>query len=249
MLVSRTESKLKELSRELELRWDGHKNKILAMDYTSATDADFDRLADTVADLDVGILINNVGQSHSIPTSFLDTEVDVVKNIITVNCIGTLRTTKIIAPKLVQRKKGLILTMGTMGGWTPTPFLATYSGSKAFLQQWSTSLASELKPAGVDVYLVLGYLIVGAMSKVRRPRLMVPMPKPWVKAALGKVGNVTGAVANTYNPWWTHALLQWVVENTLGAGHPFVVKTNGDAHIAIRKAALRKAEREAKKAR
>ncbi|KIH89865.1 beta-keto reductase [Sporothrix brasiliensis 5110] len=247
VLVSRTQSKLDDLAAALEAKHADLKTKVLAMDYAKNDDSDYVRLADLVRGLDVGILINNVGQSHSIPVSFLDTAPEELENIVTINCLGTLKTTKAILPGLVQRKKGLVLTMGSFGGWLPTPYLATYSGSKAFLQHWNTSLAAEVKPSGVDAYLVLSYLVVSAMSKVRRPSLLIPTPDAFVRAALGKVGRGWQAFAATYTPFWTHALVQHVVENTVGVGHHLAVWYNLVMHQDIRRRALRKAAREAKK--
>ncbi|KAK4099715.1 NAD(P)-binding protein [Parathielavia hyrcaniae] len=248
VLVSRTQSKLDTLARELSLRWSGLQTKTLAMDYSQDNDADYERLAQLLEGLDVGILINNVGQSHSIPVSFLETPRDELQNIVTINCLGTLKTTRVVAPILTKRKRGLILTMGSFAGAMPTPYLATYSGSKAFLQHWNTSLASELQPQGVDVYLVLSYLVTTAMSKVRRTSLLIPNPTQFVRSALGKIGRGgTENFPNTYTPWWSHNAFKWVVENTVGTTGAVTVWINKRMHVDIRNRALRKAAREAKK--
>ncbi|KAI9651295.1 hypothetical protein NHQ30_001333 [Ciborinia camelliae] len=252
VLISRTESKLQTLASEIQTKYAGSKiqTKILPMDFAANRDEDYARLKALVDGLDVGILVNNVGQSHSIPVPFIQTPKEEMRDIITINCIGTLRVTQIVAPGMVQRKRGLILTMGSFGGWLPTPLLATYSGSKAFLQQWSTSLGSELKGTGVDVELVLSYLVTTAMSKIRRPSLFIPNPRNFVKNTLAKVGRSGGAqkMAYTSTPYWGHALMQWWLENTLGVGRPFVVHQNKSMHQDIRTRALKKAERDAKKA-
>ncbi|ROW01076.1 hypothetical protein VSDG_02863 [Cytospora chrysosperma] len=243
VLVSRTQSKLEALAQELKVE-----TKILAMDYSKDDASDYDRLAELVNGLDIAILINNVGQSHSIPVPFIETDKKELQDIVTINCLGTLKTTQIIAPGMAQRKRGLILTMGSFGGWMPIPYLATYSGSKAFLQHWSTALAGELKPSNVDVYLVLSYLVVSAMSKIRRPSAMIPTPKPFVRATLGKIGlGGTQNIAYTYTPWWSHAIMQWWVEKTIGFGSKLGLGFNLKAHKDIRVRALRKAAREAKK--
>ena len=247
VLVSRTESKLKTLARELELRWTGHQNKILAMDFSKDADEDYQRLAELTKGLDIGVLINNVGQSHSIPVSFLDTPGQELQNIVTINCLATLKVTQVVAPIMAARKqRGLILTMGSFAGWIPTPYLATYSGSKAFLQHWSSSLAAELKPKKIDVELCLSYLVTTAMSKVRRTSMLIPNPKQWVRSALGNIGVGGQYYAYTYTPYWSHALVLWVVENTIGAGNSWGIWYNLIMHIDIRKRALRKAERLAK---
>lgn len=250
VLVSRTLAKLEALAKDLEQRFAGSglQTKTLAMDFSRDDDADYERLARLIGGLDVGILVNNVGQSHSIPVPFLQTERAELQSIVTINCLGTLKTTQVVAPAMAARGSGLVLTMGSFGGWMPSPFLATYSGSKAFLQQWSSALAEELRPQGVDVYLVLSYLVVSAMSKVRRPSVLIPAAKPFVHAALAKVGcGGTQANAYSYTPWWSHAIFQWVVENTIGAGARFGIWYNLKMHVDIRNRALRKAAREAKK--
>lgn len=219
------------------------------MDFAKNDDGDYAKLKALVDGLDVGILVNNVGQSHSIPVPFILTPKEEVKDIITINCTSTLKVTQLIAPGMVQRKRGLILTMGSFGGLGPTPLLATYSGSKAFLQQWSTALGGELKGTGVEVEFVLSYLVTTAMSKIRKTSLFIPNPRNFVKAVLGKVGRSGGAqkIAYTSTPFWGHALMQWWIENTFGFGSEFVIGQNRQMHEQIRKRALRKAEREAKK--
>ena len=250
VLVSRTLSKLESLAEELEEKYASKKiqTKVYAMDFAQDNDADYEGLQKLIKGLDIAILINNVGQSHSIPVPFLETPKDELQSIVTINCLGTLKITQIVAPVLKQRKKGLILTMGSFGGWTPTAYLATYSGSKAFLQQWSNALAAELADDNVDVYLVLSHLVTTAMSKIRRPSLLIPNARNFVKAALGKVGLGSYQTApNTYTPWWSHSFMLWLIENVPGVNSPVTIWYNKKMHLNIRKRALRKREREAKK--
>ncbi|ETS82950.1 3-ketoacyl-CoA reductase [Pestalotiopsis fici W106-1] len=248
VLVSRTQSKLEAIAKELESKHSGLQTKILAMDFSADRDEDYEALKQLIDGLDVGILINNVGQSHSIPVPFLLTEKKEMQDIVTINCLGTLKVTQAVAPGMQSRKKGLILTMGSFGGWAPIPYLATYSGSKAFLQHWSSALAAELKPSNIDVQLCLSHLVTTAMSKIRRPNLIVPSPRPFVKAALGKIGRGGWQfMPDTYTPWWSHAVMGWAVETFLGVGNRLLRSYNVSTHIDIRNRALRKAAREAKK--
>ncbi|CAM1503112.1 Fc.00g078880.m01.CDS01 [Cosmosporella sp. VM-42] len=250
VLVSRTLSKLEALATEIEQKYPGKglQFKVLAMDFSQNNNEDYERLSELIQGLDIGILINNVGQSHSIPVPFLETPKQELQNIVVINCLGTLKVTQVVAPIMKARRNGLILTMGSFGGWTPTPLLATYSGSKAFLQQWSNALASELSDDNVDVYLVLSHLVTTAMSKIRRPSLLVPNARNFVKAALGKVGLGDFQTApNTYTPWWSHAFMLWFVENIPGVNSPVTIWYNKKMHVDIRQRALRKQAREAKK--
>jgi len=219
------------------------------MDFAANADADYARLKALVDSLDVAVLINNVGKSHDIPVPFTLTPEHEIRDIITVNCTATLRVTQLVAAGMAQRRRGLILTMGSFGGLLPTPLLATYSGSKAFLQQWSTALGSELAPKGVTVELVQSYLVTSAMSKIKRPSMFVPTPKQFVKAVLGKIGRTGGAQgwAYTSTPFWSHAGMQWALVTFVGLNNGVVVERNRGMHEAIRKRALRKMEREGAK--
>lgn len=250
MLVSRTASKLETLSQEVKKASPNVQTKVLSMDFAQNLDSDYASLQKLTQDLDVAILINNVGVSHSIPVPFVETPAAELNSIVTVNVFGTLRVTQMIAPGMVSRRRGLILTMASFGGILPSPLLATYSGSKAFLQQWSSALGSELAGKGVTVDLVQSYLVTSAMSKIRKTSLFIPNPKGFVKAALSHIGRSGGAqgFAYTSTPYWSHAVMHWALTTFTGTSNTVVVGQNKGMHEAIRKRALRKAEREAKKA-
>ena len=247
-MISRTQSKLDTLASEIKSA-----NKVqvetLAMDFSANNPSDYDRVSSLITGKDISILINNVGQSHSIPVLFNETEATEINNIININCFGTLKITKLVLPGMLERKRGLILTMGSFGGQLPTPYLATYSGSKAFLQQWSTALASEVASSGVYVHFVHSYLVTSAMSKVRRPTMLIPAPKPFVKTTLNKIGNTGGSSHYAYSgtPWWSHGLGMWIILTTVGAYSNIALAINHSLHLGIRKAALRKRDRDRKK--
>ena len=215
------------------------------MDFAANHDADYANLETLIKDKDISVLVNNVGQSHSIPVPFAETEEREMNNIITINCAATLRVTQLVLPGMLQRKRGLILTMGSFGGLTPTPLLATYSGSKAFLQQWSNALASEVAPSGVMVHFVHSYLVTSAMSKIRRSSWMVPTEKQFVAAALSKIGRRGGSVGYTFSgsPYWSHGLLAAVVTGVLGPYNWILAAMNKNMHVSIRTRALTKMSR------
>lgn len=219
------------------------------MDFSQNLDSDYASLASLVQGKQVSILINNVGQSHNIPIPFNETSLQEMTNIININCLGTLRATQTVLPNMLPQKKGLILTMGSFGGLAPTPLLATYSGSKAFLQQWSNALASELSSQGIDVYFVHSYLVTSSMSKIRRANWQVPTERAFVKSVLGKIGRRGGSVGYPYSgsPYWSHALVASLMTGVLGPMSSILLGINKKMHIDIRRRALKKAERELQK--
>lgn len=250
VLVSRTQSKLEAVATVIESKFK-KETKVVAFDATTDAAENYQKLFEAVKDIPVTILINNVGQSHSIPVPFLETSEDELISIVKLNNIVTLKITKLIAPLIVENAKkqkgvrGLILTMGSFSGLVPTPYLAVYSGSKAFLQNWSAAVAGELKPQGVDVELFISYLVTSAMSKIKYTSFTIPNPKQFVKATLKNVGRRVGAQERfaTITPYPSHALMHWAIETFLGVYSKTVNKTNLDMHASIRKRALKKAAR------
>lgn len=241
LLVSRTASKLSALAENIGK--ETHvETKTLAMDFAANNDTDYGRLQTMTTKLDVAILINNVGRSHNIPVLFSETPPEEVKDIIAINCTGTLRVTALVLPDMISRRRGLILTMGSFGGLLPTPLLATYSGSKAFLQQWSSALGAEVAPHNIDVELVQSYLVTSAMSKIRRPSIFIPTPKDFVGAVLARIGRTGGAQgwAYTSTPYWSHAIIQWALGAFVGFTNSVVIRQNKKMHEGIRKRALTK---------
>ena len=66
-----------------------------------------------------------------------------------------------------RKRPGLILTLTSFAGAIPSPLLATYSGSKAFLQTWCDALQSELKGTDIDVECVSTYFVVRSSAANR----------------------------------------------------------------------------------
>ena len=248
-LVSRTASKLGALAADLEV---AHKiqTRTHAIDFAHASGADYAALENFLDKLtdhgDVAVLVNNVGVSHSVPVPYAQTEPAEADAIVAVNVTATLRVTALVLPGMLERRRGLVLTVGSFAGLVPTPLLATYSGSKAFLQHWSSALGDEVAKQGVTVQLVQSYLVTSAMSKIRRASAMIPTPKAFVRSVLASVGRSGGAQGFAYSatPYWSHALMQWGIGATVGYMAPIAVRQNRVMHEAIRARALRKKERD-----
>ena len=162
VLVSRTASKLSSLRDQIVSANSDVSVETLSMDFSSpaTNESSYNSLFSLLQNKQVSILINNVGQSHSIPVTFVETPIEELTSIININTLATLRVTRLVLPHMIPQNRGLILTMGSFGGLIPTPLLATYSGSKAFLQQWSNALASELAPEGITVHFIHAHLIL-----------------------------------------------------------------------------------------
>ncbi|TFK45588.1 3-ketoacyl-CoA reductase [Heliocybe sulcata] len=248
LVAARSASSLSETVTEISAGSDTQ-TKIVTIDLSKDDEAAYGAFAAACEGLDIGVLVNNAGKSHEMPTDFAETSKEEMEDILAINTKAVLKITSIVVPGMVQRRRGLILNIGSFAGALPSPMLATYSASKAFLSTFSGALGEELKPHGITVEHVNTYFVVSNMSKIRRPTPLIPTPASFVRAVLSKIGRPCGAAftgrPHTSTPFWSHALIDWAM-NVAGWKGVFVGYTHG-LHESIRKRALRKKEREAKK--
>ncbi|CEP18851.1 hypothetical protein [Parasitella parasitica] len=243
LLISRTASKLDAAAREISEQY-GVETKTFAMDFTKGDDEDFRKVGEIMDSIRVGVLVNNVGVNHDIPTPFAEEDDALINNIVEVNIKGLMKMTKLVLPQMKQNKKGLIFNMGSFAGLVPTPYLSVYSAGKAFLSTWSQALGTEVAKDGIIVEHVNTYFVVSAMSKIRKPSLLIPTAKNYVASVLEKVGVPCGAnVPFTSTPYPMHGVANWAINNLLT--NQFWVTQNDNIQKDIRKRALRKREREA----
>jgi short-subunit dehydrogenase len=73
--------------------------------------------------------------------------------IIDVNIKGIIHLSGLLLP-LMKVRGGSILTVASTAAFQPTPWLATYGASKAFVLNWSLALNEELRGTGVNVLAV-----------------------------------------------------------------------------------------------
>ncbi|KAH8926059.1 NAD(P)-binding protein [Atractiella rhizophila] len=246
VLVSRSQSKLDEVAAEISTKY-SVQTKVISVDFAAATEQDYSNLKASLESLDVGVLVNNVGISYDYPRYFYELSEAEIDAFVHINIQAQLRVTRYVLPGMVQRKRGLILNMGSFAAFIPAALLAVYAGSKGFLKIWSQALGEELKGTGVTVQLVNGGFITSALSKIRKPKWDVPTPDVYVNSVLRSIGQTGGAPGQPYmsNPFWAHALMQWVPDH-IGT-ESFWMWWNKSLQLSIRKRALKKRQREADK--
>lgn len=97
-------------------------------------------------------LINNAGLA--IFGGFLETPADDHRRQIRLNIEAVVTLTAAIAPDLVARGGGRIVNIASTAGFQPTPYIAVYGGTKAFVLSWSEALSEELRARNVTVTAV-----------------------------------------------------------------------------------------------
>lgn len=83
--------------------------------------------------------------------AFLDQDLADIRHVIDTNITGTIYLAQKVGRDMRQRGRGHILFTGSIAGFTPGTFNATYNGTKAFIDSFSFALRNELKDTGVTV--------------------------------------------------------------------------------------------------
>ncbi|XP_053686340.1 very-long-chain 3-oxoacyl-CoA reductase isoform X2 [Sabethes cyaneus] len=203
VLVSRTLSKLEDVAKEIETE-SKVQTKVIPIDFTSGQEI-YDTIQRETADLEIGVLVNNVGMSYANPEYFLaitDQE-KFIEKLVTCNIFSVTRMCKLFLPGMVERRKGVVINISSLSAVIPAPLLTVYAASKAFVDKFSEDLATEYAKHGVVVQSVLPGPVATNMSKIRRPTWMACSPKAFVSSALSTLGTTRHTTG-----YYPHSLLE-----------------------------------------
>jgi len=249
LLVARNEGTLTSVAAEIASKTAGKvETRIQLVDFAKNDPSALNALQSVLSGLDVGILVNNVGKSHTMPSYFVETAEQEIEDIVTINVQGTLRVTHAVLPGMIARKRGLILNVGSFAGQVASPMLSTYSGTKAFITTFTSALAEEVRAHNIMVQNLNTYFVATKMSKIKKSSMLVPTAATYVRSALSKVGLPCGAALTdrpgTTTPFWSHALVDYII-HLIGWKSLFISRSH-KIMKDNRRRALRKLEREAK---
>ncbi|KAM3927297.1 very-long-chain 3-oxoacyl-CoA reductase-B-like [Leptodactylus fuscus] len=211
VLISRTVEKLKKVADEIE-KETRRKTKIIQLDFTGGPEI-YSKVENTLKNLDIGILVNNVGMTYySEVTRFLEVP-DIskrIEDILNCNVLSMVHMTKIVLPKMVQRKKGLIINLSSAAAARPYPMIAMYGATKAFMDFFSRSLYNEYKHDGIIVQSVLPHLVSTNMTLRPKANILVKSSEDFAREALSTVG-----YSHRTNGCLSHCLQSYILDHVL----------------------------------
>ncbi len=101
----------------------------------------------------IDVLINNAGVMPVGP--FLDHTEQTIRSAIEVNFYGVINGCRLVLPEMVRRRRGHIVNVASLAGMLAVPGQALYAGTKFAVVGFSTALADEYAPQGVEVSCVM----------------------------------------------------------------------------------------------
>ena len=102
--------------------------------------------------LDIDLLVNNAGFGTNGP--FVERPIETQVGQIRVNCEALVTLTHLLLPGMIERGFGAVINIASVAGLQPLPGEAVYSGSKAFVLNFSEALHVEVEDSGVSVTVV-----------------------------------------------------------------------------------------------
>ncbi len=98
---------------------------------------------------EVSLLINNAG--FGIYGDFSELPLTTIRNMLQLHMNTTVESIRLFLPDMLARKRGNIITVASVAGFFPIPYITEYAATKAFLISFSEGLARETQDQGVTI--------------------------------------------------------------------------------------------------
>lgn len=208
LLHGRNPEKLERVKKELLEGWPKRQ-----VDTVVADAAKYDNAYETVVKKakslpgKLTILVNNVGGQITLPRYLQLSEVkhEDIDTCMNVNARFPTHLSAATIPLLRENSPSLILNCGSMAGVLGSPYLTTYSATKAYIHNFSVSLKQEMIAEDTSDVDVMGF-IIGNTETTGNPHDM-----PWftlkarhcADSCLDRVGKGSDTVVYSH---WRHRL-------------------------------------------
>ncbi|TNV76868.1 hypothetical protein FGO68_gene4799 [Halteria grandinella] len=219
VLISRTIEKLNAVAIEAqEAAKKAGKSihtRVIAFDFSDDTSVQaYQGIKDKIKDLDISILVNNVGYTHQV-----DRSTKIFFDETTVNCYPIVLLTQQVVSLMTGRKgkKSLIINFSSQAALSPTPGFSSYSATKVFDWYFSNAIAHELRRNDVDVLSVLPGMVATPLTgrKVADIKEVVITPKQCADGVLGNAtsGMTHGGAAHEVTAYFSRILVDLIPIN------------------------------------
>ncbi len=122
----------------------------------------------------IDILVNNAGIERIV--SYVTLSREEIEAMIQTNLVAPLLLSRLVLEKMIERGRGHVVMMSSLGGKKGSPYSATYAATKAGLIAWTSGLRAELEGTGVGASVVCpGFVTEAGMFAERSqpaPRIL-----------------------------------------------------------------------------
>lgn len=204
ILISRSKKKLEAVAKEIAETYKVETAVIVA-DFSKGREI-YSSIKEALRDKDIGILVNNVGVFYTYPEYFTRLSEDKLWEIVNVNIAAANMMVHIVLPGMVQRKRGAIVNVSSGSCCKPTPQMAAYSASKAYLDHFSRALHYEYASKGIFVQSLIPLYISTNMTQfgdriLSNKVFFMPSAKVYAHHAVSTLG-----ISRRTTGYWIHSI-------------------------------------------
>jgi short-subunit dehydrogenase len=164
LLIARGPERLEAFATDIRSR---HQAEVRTLSLDLTGPGASEKIISAARALEVGLLFYNAGAVHN-SDLFLDQPISLPLRMIMLNCTIPMVLAHALAPAMRERKRGGIVTVGSMGCFVGSPHSVAYSAAKAFQVNLIEGLWAELHEDGVDVFSA----IIGSTNTPGRARTL-----------------------------------------------------------------------------
>jgi len=207
VIVGRSASKLEEFSKELSSKYNVQVRSVIVDFMDDDLEGGLSKISQDTSDIQVGILVNNVGISYPYARFLHEVDTNLEKSLLRLNCETTTKMIHLFLPSMLKRKRGAIINVGSgaVGILPSYPLYAVYAATKGYVEQLSRSLYVEYKHSGIDVQCQIPLYVATKMSKIR-PSFTAPAADQYAKCALGWIG-----YEPVITPYWVQSVMWFII--------------------------------------
>ena len=210
VLVGRNRDKLQLVERELVGRF-GVATMIVEADFTQGEEVVEGILRQLKeAEVEIGLLVNNVGMSVGM-RPFCEVPRQEVVDLISVNITAATMLSHGLLPAMVTRGRGAVINIGSTSGLIRGPYMAAYTASKHYIHAFTEALATEYQPSGITVQEITPNIVETGMTEMfseHRGSWMMPSAELFVLWSLRSLGWTRHTCG-----YWVHSLALPVMVN------------------------------------
>lgn len=203
-LIARNRSKMEVVARQLTELNANIQIRIVVADFEDSFQPNFyEKIYSQLEDLDMSILINNVGEGQR--NLFPLAQNRSLFNLVSVNCVSQVMMTNFLLKRLHDSKKrAAIINISSSFTETPIPFLQSFTATKAYNLEFGRELAEQYRDQ-LDVLNLKPGLIATEKSQLQHG-LLIPSVRAYVESALNSLGRKTEAHGHWKSKLFTKVL-------------------------------------------
>jgi 3-oxoacyl-[acyl-carrier protein] reductase len=223
ILVARDRQKLAEVATEIETI--GVKVTTLSLDLRQLSAINIAIAQTWCTHRPIHLLVNCAGIAHQ--SAFLDTQAHKFEEEISLNLLGMINITRLLAKRMANQKEGTIVNVSSLMGKVAAPTMSTYSATKFAILGFTQALRSELAEHNVQVIALLPTLTDTEMARnLKLFRWVMPMtPEKVAQTLVSRLYRNSGEILvgwQSYLAVWCQRIFPQLLQRIMMLAAPTV---------------------------